>query len=108
MPFYRVRETLYKQKREGVQIKSLSGEDVQLTLIRLEPGFVSEHKHPEEQIGYVMSGNVEIAIGGEKMACGVGDGYLIPGDTIHAFRVLSNQPVELVEAFSPPKEENKI
>ena len=108
MPFYPMRETLYKQKRKGVEIKAFSGEHIQMTLIRLEPGFVSSHKHPEEQMGYILSGEIELVIGADRMECSGGDGYLIPGGVLHSFRVLSKQPVELLEVFSPPKEENKI
>ena len=108
MPFYRIQKTPYKQKREGVRIKSFSGKNIQFAFIRLEPNFISKHKHPEEQMGYILSGKVEIVIGEEKMECGLGDGYLIPSETIHSFQVLLDQPVELVEAFSPPKEENKL
>ena len=108
MPFYHLRETPYKQKRKGVQIKAISGEYIQMTFIQLEPGFVSSHKHPEEQMGYILSGEIELVIGQERMECIGGDGYFIPSETLHSFRVLSKQPVELLEVFSPPKEENKI
>ena len=108
MPFYHLRETPYKQKRKAVQIKAISGEYIQMTFIQLEPGFVSSHKHPEEQMGYILSGEIELVIGQEKMKCIAGFGYLIPSETLHSFRVLSKQPVELLEVFSPPKEENKI
>ena len=108
MPFYHTRETLYKQKRKGVQIKTFSGEIIQITFIQLEPGFVSCHKHPEEQMGYILSGEIELVIDQERMDCSGGDGYIIPSETLHSFRVLSEQPVELLEVFSPPKEENMI
>jgi mannose-6-phosphate isomerase-like protein (cupin superfamily) len=79
-----------------------------MTFICLEPGFISSHKHPEEQVGYILSGEMELVIGEERMDCYGGDGYLIPSETPHSFRVISKQPVELLEIFSPPKEENKI
>jgi len=108
MPFFHVQETPYKKKRKGVQIKSFSGEHIQMTFILLDSGFVSRHSHSEEQIGYVLSGEVEIVIGKEKMEYARGDGYYIPAETPHSFRVLLGQPVELIEIFSPPKEENRI
>ena len=108
MPFYSMQESPYRQKRAGVQIKEFSGEQIQLTFVRLEAGFVSSHKHPEEQMGYVLSGEIELIIGEEKMKCTSGDGYSIPGNTLHLVRVLSGQPVELLDIFSPPKAENRI
>ena len=108
MPFFHLHETLYKQKRPGVMIKSISVENFQMTFLLLDPGFVSQHSHPEEQIGYVLAGQVEIVVGDERMECRGGDGYSIPSGVPHSFRVLSGQSAELVEIFSPPKEENKI
>ena len=108
MTFYHIQETPYKQKRKGVQIKTISGEHIQMTFIHLEPGFASSHKHPEEQMGYILSGEIELVIDQDRMECIRGDGYLIPSDTLHSFHVLSKEPVELLEVFSPPKEENKI
>lgn len=108
MPCFNVEQTLYKQKREGVQIKAFSGEHLQITFVKLEPGFVSSHRHLEEQMGYILSGQIELSIGEERARCTRGDVYHIPSDTVHSFRVLSKQPVELLEVFSPPKEENKL
>ena len=108
MPFYHLRETPYKQKRKGVQIKTILGQHLQMTFIQLEPGFISSHQHPEEQIGYILSGEMELIIDQERMVSSEGDGYFIPSGTPHSFRVLSTQPVELLEVFSPPKEENKL
>ena len=108
MPFYHIRETPYRQKRKGVQIKTILSGHIQTTFIQLVPGFVSSHKHPEEQMGYILSGEIELVIDQERMKCFAGDGYLIPSGTLHSFRVLSKQPVELLEVFSPPKEENMI
>ena len=108
MPFFHVSDASYKQKRPGVRIKSITGERAQMTFLLLDPGFVSQHSHPEEQIGYVLAGKVEIVIGEERMECGSGDGYTIPGATPHSFRVLYEQPAGLIEIFSPPKAENKL
>ena len=53
-------------------------------------------------------GPMELTIGEEKMKCASGDGYSIPGGMLHSVRVASGQPVELLEIFSPPKQENRI
>jgi quercetin dioxygenase-like cupin family protein len=108
MPFFSIQNTPFRQKRPGVEIKAFTGERIQATLVRLEPGYVSSHHHPEEQMGYVISGEMELTIGEEKMKCARGVGYSIPGDMQHSLRVASGQPVELLEIFSPPKESNRI
>ena len=65
------------------------------------------HSHVNEQLGYILSGEVEITIGDEKKICRVGDVYLIPSNISHGFKVLSQEGVEYIELFSPPKNENK-
>ena len=95
MYFYNIDQMLYKRKREGVHIKVISGENVQMQFVKLESGFVSDHSHPHEQIGQVISGELELTIAGEKKKCSAGDLYYIPGNVQHSFKVLSKHPFDL-------------
>ena len=90
----------YKKKRDCVFIKSITGENAQLTFIRLEPGEVTNHHHPHEQMGYILSGQVELTVDGNTKVLG-------PGDVQHGFSVTTVEGVEYIEIFSPPKEENR-
>lgn len=108
MHFYNLNDTEFKLKREGVRVKAVSGENAQMLLIRLDPGFESDHAHPEEQIGMVLSGTVRLSIGGEERTCGKGFAYHIPAGTRHSFKVISAEPAEILDIFSPPKEENRL
>jgi|SRR5271157_794302 len=94
-------------KRAGVHIKSITGENVQMNVVQLDPDFKSDHEHPHEQIGFVLAGEVELTIEGDTRVCGKGDGYHIPPNVRHSFTVVSEGPAELLEVFSPPKEENR-
>lgn len=95
-----------KKKRERVFIKSITGNHVQMLYVILEPGENTFHSHPNEQIGYILSGEAEIIIDGEVKVCKAGDGYYIPGNVEHGFRVLNNKNVAYIEIFSPVKVEN--
>jgi len=64
---------------------------------------IPQHSHPHEQVGYVVSGEVELTIGGETACCGPGDSYAIPGDVPHSARFLSECVV--IDCFSPPRED---
>jgi unsaturated pyranuronate lyase len=108
MYFYDLKSTQYKVKRKGVQVKAISGERCQLLQIKLEPGFESDHSHPEEQIGLVLSGAVQITIEKETKTCCEGDAYHIPAGIRHSFKVVSIEPAEILDIFSPPKEENRL
>ena len=105
--FFNISEIPYKQKRAGVYIKSVTGEQAHMTFLRLEPGVVTDHSHLHEQMGYIFSGLVALTIDGETQQLGPGDAYYVPGNVQHGFKVLGEEDLEYVEIFSPPKEENK-
>ncbi len=107
MYFVNIGATPYRRKRERVLVKSLTGTASQLCFIKLEPGAETDHVHDSEQIGFVVRGEVEVAVGGERRVLRPGDGYVIPGNVRHGFRVVSSEPVEYVEVFSPPKDDNR-
>ena len=108
MHFFSLSSIPYKKKRERVFIKSITGEKLQLTFVRLEPGESTDHCHPQEQLGYILSGEVKVSIAGETKVLGPGDAYYIPGNVQHGFQVTYSEGVEYLEVFSPPKEENRM
>ena len=108
MYFYNLSSHDLKQKREGVFFKSITGEKIQMAYIRLEKGQVTNHSHINEQMGYIISGKVELTIGDEKKILGPSDAYHIPSNIQHGFRVLSDEDLEYIEIFSPPKESVKM
>jgi quercetin dioxygenase-like cupin family protein len=44
---------------------------------------LKEHRH-ESQVGFVLSGKIDLIIDGEKKTYTKGDIYYIPGDTLHS------------------------
>lgn len=108
MNFYDFNHIDYKLKREGVEVKAVQGERSQMVMAKLDPGFESDHSHPEEQMGLVLSGLIRLTIGDETRICGKGDGYHIPPNVPHSFKVVSGVCAEILDIFSPPKEENNI
>lgn len=95
-------------KREGVHIKSITGEQAQLQLVQLDPMFSSDHAHDNEQIGIVLAGQIELTIDQDTRTCQKGDAYYIPPNVQHGFQVLGDEQAELLEVFAPPKEENRM
>ncbi|MEW6721375.1 MAG: cupin domain-containing protein [Thermodesulfobacteriota bacterium] len=89
----------------GVKAKIASGEKVMLSLIALEPhAVVPTHSHPHEQIGILVSGELELTACGETRPVPRNGMYLFPGGTPHAAKAGPEGAVA-VEAFSPPREE---
>ena len=106
--FYDLDRTTFKNKREGVHIKAISGARTQMIFTHLDPGFKSNHRHPEEQMGVVLTGTIRLTVDDESRICEKGSGYYIPADMPHSFSVISVDPAEILEVFSPPKEENRV
>ena len=78
--------------------------DVMIVEFRAKAGVkIPPHAHPNQQVGYVVGGEVEITIDGTATACRPGDSYAIPGGMEHS----AYFPVEstVVECFSPPRED---
>ncbi len=66
---------------------------------------VPEHKHPHEQITYVLSGKLELVIGGEPVTLTPGDSVLVPGDVLHSG--IAHEDTVILDVFSPPREDYK-
>lgn len=64
---------------------------------------VPMHSHPNEQVGIVVSGEIEMTVGGEVRVCVPGESYAIPGDVEHTARAVSDCVV--IDCFSPPRED---
>jgi quercetin dioxygenase-like cupin family protein len=108
MTFYDLNHIDYNFKRNGVHVKAISGERSQMVLTKLDPGFESDHSHPEEQMGMVFYGQIRLTIGNDTRTCGKGGGYLIPPNVRHSFKVLPGSHAEVLDIFTPPKKENSL
>ena len=95
----------FEQPFEGIDRKTLVyGEKTLLTEFRLKEGsLLPLHSHPHEQTGYLVSGRVNVLVGGETLAAEPGDSWCIAGGTEHGAKPLKDSVV--VEVFSPVRED---
>jgi quercetin dioxygenase-like cupin family protein len=90
---------------QGVTAKIAWGEKLMFSLVTLMPGaVVPEHSHPHEQMGMMVSGEMELTVAGETRRLAGNDIYLIPGGVPHGVVTGPNGAVAL-DAFSPPRNE---
>jgi quercetin dioxygenase-like cupin family protein len=69
---------------EGVVARSVKGERMTLALVDLAPNaVVAEHRHENEQLGFVVRGSMTMRIGNEVLELHAGDTYVIPSDVEH-------------------------
>jgi quercetin dioxygenase-like cupin family protein len=63
------------------------------------------HTHPNQQVGYLVEGRVQMTIDGEKFILIKGDSYSAPANIPHGVYTL--EPSIIVDAFFPPREDYK-
>jgi quercetin dioxygenase-like cupin family protein len=61
------------------------------------------HSHPHEQVGYLVAGQVEMTIDGEKYLLNKGDSYCAPSNVPHGAFTL--KPSIIIDTFYPPRED---
>lgn len=87
----------------GITYRPVFGESVMLNYVSFAPHTgLREHRHPEEQLGTVLEGELEFRMGGEIRLLGPGDAWVVPPDVPHAARTLE-KPCVVLDVFSPPR-----
>jgi quercetin dioxygenase-like cupin family protein len=87
----------------GLQFQPVCGEKLLLNLVTIQPNTVAPvHAHDEEQISYVLEGEFEFEVNGEKRLLRPGMGVLIPANVPHGARTYERGVVEL-DIFAPPR-----
>ena len=95
------------QKRNsfGVAFDLLAtGPQCMLTKMHYRVGNVIPfHAHPNEQIGYVLSGRIRVRTRDAATELGPGDTYAIPASVEHRIEIIAD--ADEVQVFTPPRPE---
>jgi quercetin dioxygenase-like cupin family protein len=82
----------------------ISGEKAMLARIVLKKGcIVPQHSHPNEQIGYILSGALEFNLNGVTQVVRAGEVLVIPANLPHSATALEDT-VNL-DLFAPPRQD---
>lgn len=94
-----------KRVFKGVNLDSLAvGEKSMVTKMNYVVGnFATEHTHPHEQCGYVISGKYLMTVRENEFVLEAGDSYAVPGNVPHSFKVL--EAGEVIDVFTPQRED---
>jgi quercetin dioxygenase-like cupin family protein len=103
--FKKTKNSGYTELVKGVHLKTLVyGNKTLMTKVRFEKGAViPPHSHPNEQTGYMVSGQLEFVVDGEQIPAEPGDSWNIAGDVEHGAKALEESVV--IEVFSPVRED---
>ncbi len=87
----------------GLRFQPVLGERVMANFVSFEPHTEAPlHWHDEEQISFVIDGEMEFEVGGEKRVVRRGEAIVIPPNVPHAARTFDNTCLE-VDVFHPPR-----
>lgn len=107
MNHYILKDLAARVPGPGVEMRIIHGEKMTMVFFRLQAGSgIPEHSHPHEQMGTVLTGSVELEVGGEKKIVGPGEAYHIPSHVVHSGKC-GNTTAEVIEVFSPVREDFK-
>jgi quercetin dioxygenase-like cupin family protein len=82
----------------------LVGEKGMIVFWKMKAGaHAAAHKHPHEQMFWMISGKMDFRLGSERRLCGPGDVGVIPGGTEH--EAWFPEDTEIVDVFAPPRED---
>jgi quercetin dioxygenase-like cupin family protein len=88
----------------GIDSTPIIGDGVALSYVQLQPNAeAKKHAHAEEQIAFVLEGEMEFEIGGDRRLLGPGMGVAIPAWVPHAARTFDSHCTE-IDIFQPPRQ----
>jgi quercetin dioxygenase-like cupin family protein len=88
---------------EGILARTVRGAGVTLAVIDLDPGLrMPEHRHPQEQLGVVVRGELSLTVAGDTRRRRPGDLWVIPADVPHSVEV-GAEGCRVVESFVPAR-----
>jgi len=91
----------------GINTRIVCGEQVMLSVVRLDSGAKSSlHHHPEEPWGVLLEGSCVRVQGGLEVAMNKGDFWHTPGNAPHGIKAGPDGAM-ILDVFAPPRPEYK-
>jgi len=89
---------------DKIRRRVLSGKQGMLVSWRIMAGgHAAAHKHPHEQIVFMISGKMDFRIGDEKRSMRAGDVAVVPGGVEH--EGFFPEDTEVIDFFAPPRDD---
>ncbi|HEY2153068.1 MAG TPA: cupin domain-containing protein [Vicinamibacterales bacterium] len=90
---------------DGIERQMISAERLMICRLSIAPGVVTPvHAHPHEQMTIVERGRVRFTVAGVDRIASAGEVLVFPSGIEHGATMLE-EPVVLVDIFSPPRED---
>jgi len=104
MPFIELAQLAEREPVRGYRARFVHSNNVTLAYWTITAGAeLPEHAHPHEQIATVLEGRFELTISGETQNLGPGGVAVIPSNTVHSGRALTDCRIQ--DVFYPIRED---
>jgi quercetin dioxygenase-like cupin family protein len=91
---------------EGITGHYAHGENLTFGYVDIKKGSIlPEHNHAQEQITFIIEGQLDMTIGGKLCSLTKGMYYVIPANALHSAVAITDCVV--LDAFSPVREDYK-
>ena len=91
MPFIDTKELPVWERLPGWRGRSWRSENMSFSHWDFDAqSSIHEHHHPNEEVWYVIDGELEMTVDGETQRAGPGMAAIVPLDAFHSVRALSN------------------
>lgn len=95
-----------KEIVKGIFGHYIHGEELTFGYVEIKAGSnLPEHQHSQEQITYILKGQLNMMIGGESCPLSAGMYYVIPSNVPHS--AVANVDCIAIDVFTPVREDYK-
>ena len=85
----------------GIEARAVNGDRLTLAVVDLAPNAVlPEHRHENEQLGFIVRGTMTMRIGNEVLELKAGDTYTIPSNVEHG-AAAGSEGCTAADVFAP-------
>ncbi len=93
-----------KELCPGYLAKLIHGAQTTVSFVDISKGHaLPEHRHPHEQVTYIVEGELEMKIGGETMLLKKGMVNVIPSNVPHS--AMAHVDCKVIDFFSPARDD---
>lgn len=101
-----IKDIKAKELVSGITGYYIHGDSMTFGFVELKAGSsVPMHQHEQEQITYIIEGELDMVIGGKACLLTAGMYYVIPSDTPHSAVAITD--CKVIDAFCPVREDYK-
>ena len=91
MPFIDTNQLKTKEPLPGWKGRFFNSDNMTFGYYNVEAGAsIHEHSHSNEEVWHILEGELEVSIGGQTQIAGPGFVAIVPPDTLHSVRALSD------------------